>query len=1097
MEERGKMNRRHIKTFFSGTLAATFLFHSFGSSGFVTFADNDQADDFSQIIQEDNSIGDTNESDSASDPSDSGEDGTSVTDSDSLGSGDSVEGEAGYNADGSFSSDAELDQEGAFAEQNSDDLDSDGSNSGTIDGDGTELEDAEADDLGEDSLDEDAKDEEIAEDDLSAFTISYLANNGGALITDEGNIKFLEEAIKLDDEVVTIVGAKAIPDEGYVFANWTYDEQIISEDEAFVPTIEFIRSISEENKKVAFYANFTLESEDELTYNDPFDYEITIDGITITAHADAGIIPDGSVLNVARADSSTEDKVKEAAKEIKDEIYTKENKKSSDNSKCGVLIKSDDQIEDSYDLDGTYTFDITITNEKVEGTIQPKNEEAVTITFTNVIDIASEDTYLSVYYVETSDAKDEIAQVEPEDDALSGEEGDREYSNASQSVDEKAASNEMAVENLTKVSETVNNTKDIEFDAYHFSTYTITSTRETRPDYKHAQYTPKAFKILTGKTLEAGQFSFSIIRTDEHGTPYDESSDLFFKESGVKNDSNGLITFSTLEFDTPDTYYFKITEDIPADADKDPHMTYDENFYILRLYVSEYIDDRDKLVANPAYVKNDTLPPVSVSLYDYYGPDINVDHAFKFSNGTTYYEGTNQKTAASGSINKYTGDSAADKKFTGIVKPELVNGYPVLNSEVTGSDESLNYLFTDVSSGVVDKRENVILYDIGDDESYVYINHAFFPFDGNGEKESGDSHNYHFSVVTEAAFVIPENGKVYTEDNPNSTVDMVYEFEGDDDVWVFIDGKLVIDLGGVHDKVGATLNFNTGDIQYYQFSNKNSGSKVLKESTNLSEVYGSVWKDGKVHTLKIFYFERGKSLSEFDSNFNLALIAEFNNIYEEEIDCETSVKFSGTKTLTGRALAAGEFSFELKDADGNVIETVTNGADGSFSFSEIKYLYNEQTDDTGEHKYSISEVAGSLAYVTYDTRVYNITVTVSYDINGKALIATIQGLNADGSGANFTNSYTPPSTPPPPPPVPPVIPPSPPYTTPAITPVDTPMVLGATREVETPEDTPQVLGERRRATGDDNRIFERVLVIVICTLVITGIILMERKKKEN
>jgi pilin isopeptide linkage protein/fibro-slime domain-containing protein len=1102
MEERGRMSKRFVKTLFSGTMAAAVLFHALGSSSFVTLAENDEADDTSKTIQEENTTENGND-DGFSNGGDSNE-STSDETNDSL-----------------QDSDDFADADNNENDQNGESAVSDGEGTNTSDKEESENADSDADDL-EDATnpdaeadsdgkeDQDAENEKGETDDVAGFKLSYIANSGGKLSSDLDTTDFVKEVVDLEAEEITIIGTTAVADEGYTFANWTYDEQIISEEAEFIPDVTLLKTIAEDSNEAIFYANFTLVSEEGLTYNEAFEREVTVDGITITAHADAGIIPDGSVLNVAKADQNVEEEVNELAKNVTEDIDNEKEEKNSNS----IPIKSDDKTDDNTVLNGTYTFDITITNDKVEGEIQPVGG-TVTITFSNVIEkeSAGEDTYLTAYYVETSALKhtdeNKVDSVKSEntesneDAVISENESSNENTESSESLEPNEStttdSSEKEVLGLTKVSDPKNNTTDISFDAQHFSTYTIVSTRPTNSNYKPAEYTPKAYKILTGsgRELASGDFTFTIVRTDEYGNPYGESDPLYFKESGVPNDANGLVTFPTLSFDTPDTYYFKITEDIPAD--KDPHITYDENFYILRIYVSEYIDDRELLVANPAYVKNDTLPPVIVNLYDYYAPTINNNHAFKFSNGTNYYEGSTKKKASG--YNKYTGDdSSKDKRVTGIIKPELVNGYPVLNENVTGSSESLEYLFTDASEGVVDKRENVILYKIGDAESYEYVNPAFYPFDGNGQKETGDSHNYHFSVVTEAAFVIPETGLVYTEDNPNSTTDMIYEFEGDDDVWVFIDGKLVIDLGGVHDKVGATLNFRTGEIQYYEFSNKNSGSKVNITTSNLSEVYGSTWKDGKVHTLKIFYFERGKSLSEFDSNFNLALIAEFNNVYEEEFEGETSVKFSGTKTLTGRTLAAGEFSFELKDEDGKVLETVTNSASGAFAFSEIRYLLGEDHSDVGDHKYTISEVIGSLTGVTYDTRVYNVTVTVSYDMSTRQLIATISGLNADGSGANFTNTYSSVTPPPPPPtpPTPPATPPSTPTYTTTTTPVtETPQVLGVTREVVTPQEEPAVLGERRRATGDESTILIRIIIIIGCAAILSGILIAEKKKEKN
>lgn len=86
----------------------------------------------------------------------------------------------------------------------------------------------------------------------------------------------------------------------------------------------------------------------------------------------------------------------------------------------------------------------------------------------------------------------------------------------------------------------------------------------------------------------------------------------------------------------------------------------------------------------------------------------------------------------------------------------------------------------------------------------------------------------------------------------------------------------------------------------------------------------------------------------------------------------TTATITGTKALTGRDLAKGEFSFDLKDADGNVVQTVQNGADGTFGFAPL------QLDKVGTYVYTVSERAGATANgVTYDTTVFTATVTVT------------------------------------------------------------------------------------------------------------------------
>lgn len=121
----------------------------------------------------------------------------------------------------------------------------------------------------------------------------------------------------------------------------------------------------------------------------------------------------------------------------------------------------------------------------------------------------------------------------------------------------------------------------------------------------------------------------------------------------------------------------------------------------------------------------------------------------------------------------------------------------------------------------------------------------------------------------------------------------------------------------------------------------------------------------------------------------------------------TTATITGTKALTGRDLAEGEFSFDLKDADGNVVQTVQNGADGTFGFAPL------QLDKVGTYVYTVSERAGATANgVTYDTTVFTATVTVTENAETHALetqVAYSKGGKAADAVA-FSNSYAPAAT---------------------------------------------------------------------------------------
>ena len=116
-----------------------------------------------------------------------------------------------------------------------------------------------------------------------------------------------------------------------------------------------------------------------------------------------------------------------------------------------------------------------------------------------------------------------------------------------------------------------------------------------------------------------------------------------------------------------------------------------------------------------------------------------------------------------------------------------------------------------------------------------------------------------------------------------------------------------------------------------------------------------------------------------------------------EVPDPVQVTLSATKILNGRDLQAGEFSFQLLDANGAAVQTVTNAADGSVSFSAISF------DRAGTYTYSIVEMAGNLGGITYDTTKINVTVTVTN--NEGTLTAAVA--YSTGDAAQFTNTYEP------------------------------------------------------------------------------------------
>lgn len=303
---------------------------------------------------------------------------------------------------------------------------------------------------------------------------------------------------------------------------------------------------------------------------------------------------------------------------------------------------------------------------------------------------------------------------------------------------------------------------------------------------------------------------------------------------------------------------------------------------------------------------------------------INKGHQLKFNGG-----------AGSG-INKWTGRSGIGGfGRLQFVKNTLVDGYPSIkagtytsyNTSGTYTDESLAYLFNNDSQvngkavynnvqGLFQLKDGYYVYDsYGSDGNYAVYNFTtnsfdvynkagvykdsvsdanrgqFFPFDSadkvfeerNGRLSpigitdgTNDKLNHHFGMSMTTEFVQPAGGK--TTDNN----DMIFKFSGDDDVWVYIDGVLVGDLGGIHEKATLDINFATGVVRVGHIDGANGSPKYFPDTTikamfkaagaDTKNFRGNTFCDSSKHTLGFFYLERGAGASNMSLKFNLTTL---------------------------------------------------------------------------------------------------------------------------------------------------------------------------------------------------------------------------------
>ena len=234
--------------------------------------------------------------------------------------------------------------------------------------------------------------------------------------------------------------------------------------------------------------------------------------------------------------------------------------------------------------------------------------------------------------------------------------------------------------------------------------------------------------------------------------------------------------------------------------------------------------------------------------------------------------------------------------------------------------------------------------------------YGYFPFNETAKPGVFSTYNYGFGTKLQMDFTLTDDGMVETnktgEDGKKEKTNIKFFFSGDDDVWVFIDGKLALDVGGAHGKVSGLLEFGeTSDgknsVTAYVSKVKQggtSGSDQDKNSVktvtyNGEPIYfyaqGTTLNDldkGKKHTLTMYYMERGM----WESNMAVAFNFPDNNELQvqKEVDLSNVTDDDFKKCFTGRKI----FNFTIQNQATHYGEKKAADPDTSGTHSQVVNL---------------------------------------------------------------------------------------------------------------------------------------------------------------
>lgn len=330
--------------------------------------------------------------------------------------------------------------------------------------------------------------------------------------------------------------------------------------------------------------------------------------------------------------------------------------------------------------------------------------------------------------------------------------------------------------------------------------------------------------------------------------------------------------------------------------------------------------------------------------------------------------------------------------------------FPFTKKQIFGEDQGVDYWCFDSKDTTLYLKQNseqnsdskYFLQSAKNRASSMNVNassgsqghYGYFPFNETATSGVASTYNYGFGTKLQMDFTLTDDGKVETKnaDGTKGRTSIKFFFSGDDDVWVFIDGQLALDVGGAHGKVSGLLEF--GEASNEKNSVTAYVSKVKKGGTSGSDQDGKIVKTvkyngedinfcaqdttlddldkGKKHTLTMYYMERGMWESNMAVAFNfpdnnelqVQKEVDLTNVTDDDFkNCFKNQKIfnftiQNQATHYGTTLAAKPNPSDTEKvnltAKGNTIEPATPGKKDDYIFELVKNPWPDSKPDSGQ-----------------------------------------------------------------------------------------------------------------------------------------------------
>ena len=473
-------------------------------------------------------------------------------------------------------------------------------------------------------------------------------------------------------------------------------------------------------------------------------------------------------------------------------------------------------------------------------------------------------------------------------------------------------------------------------------TLSITNTYSVSP----VKVSLSGHKTLTGRGLKADEFNFQLKDAQEKVV------------STATNDANGSFAFDDLTFDAAGTYSYTVTEDtssLPAGV-----SPVTEGPKSVTIVVTDNGDGtlsadvrKDALEFENSYEAGAAMVQLSFAKTLSGRPTALTDGEFQFQ----------LKDEQGNVVATASNDAAGTVTFPRMAFGEA-GTYTYKVSEVAGSAAGVTY-----DAGV----RTVTIKVTDDGKGYLVAETSV----------DGDTTFTNTYKAESVSYSVSQDVKVSKTLTGRDLRASEFDFE------LVENGKVV---ATAHNDAEGKVNFDA-----LKYDEAGTHTYVVREAKGS---LGGVTYDASEYVVTVSVTDDGSGrLSAKATSADGQIV--FKNAYSA---APTSITFGGTKVLTGAELAAGQFAFQLKDAQGNVVATATNAADGSLVFEPVSL------DAAGEYHLTLSEVNDAQDNVTYDDHVYQLDVTVADDGEGSLYVASY---TVDG-GTDlpvFENAYVAPEAP--------------------------------------------------------------------------------------